>query len=79
MATATEQHTAQASSRRWGLTALGIILFGLIIRLPTIGFPLNEPVDFFPFRQTQTAVVIREYMQHGLSLHSPLSVLGPPW
>jgi len=79
MATATGQRTTQTWSRWWGLTALGIILFGLLIRLPTIGFPLNEPVDFFPFRQTQTAVVIREYMQNGLSLHSPLSVLGPPW
>ena len=81
MATATEQRTApsKASARRWSLTALGIIVFGLLIRIPTIGYPLNEPVDFFPFRQTQTAVVIREYMQNGLSLHSPLSVLGPPW
>jgi hypothetical protein len=78
-APAQEQQAPRLTKNRWSLAVLGLVVLGVLMRLPTIGYGLNEPMAFFPFRQTQTAVIIREYMQNGLSLSSPLSVLGPPW
>ncbi len=36
-------------------------------------------VNLHPFRQTQTLWPIREYIEGGWSLASPMPVLGPPW
>ena len=36
-------------------------------------------IDLFAFRQTHTAMAIREYMDGNWSLATPFTTLGPPW
>jgi hypothetical protein len=60
----------------WAWTALlgGLLLFTLLTRLPTLGQPLQEAHGF---RQTQTAFIVREFHEHGISLAHPRTpVLG---
>jgi len=54
-------------------TAAAIAVF---LRWPTMNFSLSEA---FAFRQMQTTLMIREYMEGGLFQLSPLPLLGPPW
>jgi 4-amino-4-deoxy-L-arabinose transferase-like glycosyltransferase len=59
--------------------ALGYLFAGLLavaLRWPTMNFPLTEA---FAFRQMQTTLMIREYMDDGFFQLSPLPILGPPW
>jgi 4-amino-4-deoxy-L-arabinose transferase-like glycosyltransferase len=59
--------------------AVGYLLVGFLavaLRWPTMNFPLNEA---FAFRQMQTTLMIREFMDVGFFQLSPLPVLGPPW
>jgi hypothetical protein len=59
--------------------ALGYLLTGLfaiVLRWPTMNFPLSEA---YAFRQMQTTLMIREFMDGGYFQLSPLPVLGPPW
>ena len=46
------------------------------MRLPLLAMGLNES---YAFRQTQTTMVVREFMRSGFDALSPLPVLGPPW
>ncbi|KRF46773.1 glycosyltransferase family 39 protein [Terrabacter sp. Soil810] len=60
--------------RRDGLLVVAIIALGTAIRLPQLGHLLYES---HAFRQTQTALVIREYSRFGIDLLStPLPVFG---
>jgi hypothetical protein len=52
------------------------MLIGFVARLP--GIPL-EPYGQHSFRQSQTALLVRQFMDHGFDLRSPLPVLGPPY
>ena len=51
-------------------------LLAIALRWPTMNFPLSEA---FAFRQMQTTLMIREYMDGGFFQLSPLPLLGPPW
>ena len=53
-----------------------IVAAGVVFRWPTMSYALTEA---HAFRQTQTTIMIREYMQHGMWQMSPLPVFGPPW
>ena len=58
---------------------LGYVLTGVlavVLRWPIMNFPLSEA---YAFRQFQTTLMIREYMENGLFQVSPLPVFGPPW
>lgn len=64
-----------AVERRDQLLVIGIIAFGTAIRIPQLGHLLYESHSF---RQTQTAMVVREYGRHGVDLlTTPLPVFGP--
>ena len=52
------------------------VVMAVSLRWPTMNFPLSEA---FAFRQMQTTLMIREYMEGGLFQLSPLPLLGPPW
>jgi 4-amino-4-deoxy-L-arabinose transferase-like glycosyltransferase len=65
--------------RRWktALLAGGILVVSLAIRIPNLGAP---PLDLHNFRQTQTAITVQAYLDHGLDLfHYETPVFGPPW
>lgn len=52
-----------------------VIALGTLIRIPQLTHSLN---DAYAFRQTQTALLARGYVQHGIDLsRSPLPVFGP--
>ena len=54
-----------------------MLLFVLVMHLPTLGAPL---VDRHPFRQTQTAFTARIFHEDGIDLlHPKLPILGAPW
>ena len=52
------------------------VTVAVLFRWPIMNFPLSEA---FAFRQMQTTLMIREYMEGGLFQLSPLPLLGPPW
>jgi 4-amino-4-deoxy-L-arabinose transferase-like glycosyltransferase len=58
-----------------GLQAL-VVIGGVWLRWPSMSYALTEA---HTFRQTQTTLMIREYMTGGLFQLSPLPVFGPPW
>lgn len=64
--------------KRPALTAVYAFLAvtGVVLRWPTMNFPLSEA---HAFRQFQTTLMIRELMDGGVWQLSPLPVLGPPW
>ena len=65
------------SNLGWLLALQGIIvLTGVWFRWPSMSYALTEA---HAFRQTQTTLMIREYMSGGLFQLSPLPVFGPPW
>ncbi len=72
----TSRTPARSSSLvRW-LTAV-LLLFAILIHVPTLDQPLVERHNF---RQTQTAFTARIYHEDGIDLlHPRLPVLGPPW
>ncbi len=60
------------------VAVLAVLLVGFLVRIPTLGIPLDEFAH--PFRQTQTAYVALLFHQQGIDLfHAQLPVLGPPW
>jgi len=61
--------------RRFAVPFL-IIASGIAFRWPSMSYALTEA---HAFRQSQTTIMIREYMQHGMWQLSPLPVFGPPW
>lgn len=64
--------------KRWRflLAFLALSALSVGVRWPFLSYPLNE---VHGFRQAQTALMIREYMDSGLLQLSPLPVFGPPW
>lgn len=58
------------------IAALVVLMVGVLWRW--VGRP-ETVVNLHPFRQTQTLWPIREYMDEGWSLATPLPVFGPPW
>jgi hypothetical protein len=59
---------------RFWLFAAGAIVAGSAARLGQLRHTLDE---MHGFRQTQTSLVVREYVEHGISLlHTPLPVFG---
>lgn len=60
--------------RRDGLLVIAIIFLGTMVRVPQLGHLLYESHSF---RQTQTAMVVRQYSRNGIDLFStPLPVFG---
>lgn len=58
------------------------IAAGLVLVLAGLWHWVGRPesvVNLHPFRQTQTLWPIREFMEDGWSLATPMPVLGPPW
>lgn len=53
---------------------LVLTLAATIVRWPSFSFPLTEA---YAFRQTQTTLMIREYMRSGVFQVSPLPLFGP--
>ena len=39
----------------------------------------NSLLEFHSFRQVQTALLVREFIDHGINFGSPLPLFGPPW
>jgi 4-amino-4-deoxy-L-arabinose transferase-like glycosyltransferase len=68
--------TAAIKQQRYAIAYLFVGFLAVALRWPTMNFPLSEA---FAFRQMQTALMIREYMDGGFFQLSPLPVLGPPW
>ncbi len=59
--------------RPWTVPIAAIVL-GTLVRIPQLFHSLNE---MHAFRQTQTALLARNYADHGFTvLHSPLTVFG---
>jgi len=55
-----------------------LIIISMFIRIKSITFPLLN--DLYSFRQTQTAITIQDYFNHGLSIFNyKIPVFGPPW
>jgi 4-amino-4-deoxy-L-arabinose transferase-like glycosyltransferase len=71
-------HSGSVWIKRHG-SALGYLFAGFLavaLRWPTMNFPLTEA---HAFRQMQTTLMIREFMDGGFFQLSPLPVFGPPW
>ncbi len=71
-------HSGAVWIKRHGY-AFGYLFVGFLaaaLRWPTLNFPLTEA---HAFRQMQTTLMIREFMDGGFFQLSPLPVLGPPW
>jgi len=68
--------TTAIKHQRYVIGYLFVGFLAVALRWPTMNFPLNEA---FAFRQMQTALMIREFMDGGFFQLSPLPVLGPPW
>jgi hypothetical protein len=64
-------------NERWGkgwLVATVLVALGTLARIPQLSHSL---ANAHSFRQTQTAMVVREYVRHGIDLRStPLPVFG---
>ena len=70
---------AFTSPYRSRVLTLGYLVTGVlavVLRWPTMNFPLSEA---HAFRQFQTTLMIREYMEGGILQLSPLPLFGPPW
>jgi hypothetical protein len=67
--------SGQSGQRRGTWPAIGgLIVLGTLVRLQQLSHSLNES---YAFRQTQTALVVREYAEHGIDLfRSPLPIFG---
>jgi hypothetical protein len=64
------------SNRRFWVWSITALVLGTIVHLPGTA---AGPYGFYGFRQSQTAMLIREFMRGGVDLRSPLPVLGPPF
>lgn len=62
-------------SRLWLIFAV-LSSVAVVARWPFLSYPLNEA---HAFRQMQTTLMIREYMDEGLLQLSPLPLFGSPW
>lgn len=57
---------------------LAVVFVSLLIRLQNIGFPIGN--DLHSFRQTETAIIIKGYLQEGWSAFNyEMPVFGKPW
>jgi 4-amino-4-deoxy-L-arabinose transferase-like glycosyltransferase len=64
-----------AAARRLAVPA--ILAVSLVPRLPNLGAP---PLERHSFRQTQTAITVQAWLDHGFTLLDyELPVFGPPW
>jgi hypothetical protein len=60
---------------RWGFALL--VSLSVLVRLVHLNQPLEE---YHGFRQTQTAITVWTFLQHGISLlHYETPILGAPW
>jgi hypothetical protein len=64
------------SQRQWWLATASISIIGLIFQVLNWRHNL---MDLHTFRQTHTAMSIREFMDGNWSLSTPFTTLGPPW
>lgn len=65
-----------SDTRRFRLSAGGVVLLGFLIHLAAIP---STPTSAYVFRQSQTSMLIREFVENGFDLRSPIPVLGPPY
>lgn len=64
------------TSRRFWSWSLALVALGFVARIP--GIPVG-PYGFYGFRQSQTAMVVQQFMENGFDVRSPLPVFGPPF
>ena len=64
------------SSRFFWVSSLLVSLIGAVFQLINLRPSL---IDLFAFRQTHTAIAIKEFMDGNWSLATPFTTLGPPW
>ena len=67
---------AAIKHQRFIIGYLFVGVLAIAFRWPIMNFPLTEA---FAFRQVQTTLMIREFMEGGFFQLSPLPILGPPW
>lgn len=60
--------------RRWLILPAGVWLVGALVQSFMLRIPLSG--DLYSFRQAQTALVVREFMQTGFDWRTPLPVFG---
>lgn len=79
MSRAAAAPAVSTSLNRRSVIILGYVVTGalaVVLRWPIMNFPLSEA---YAFRQFQTTLMIREYMEGGFFQLSPLPLFGPPW